>query len=373
MPLRFALLAAVVLATPLAAQETVESPDVGEQETPVTFGGLVQTQLNTSDQDDADAVELVLRRIRLAANARLNDVVSGRIDAELANAAAGGSAELNEAYALFRFSPSVGVLVGKGGRPFGLIDATSAPNLVPIERGSRIRGAETVELYRTLESLAYAGRSVGVQVLGDIEGLPFGVAYAAGYFSGTTAEEGDDADIRQFAARVQVAPVPGIQIGLAATSRVFAEADPPGLDPDGVTTGADPQGETERGGGFAVDVEFGEYGRPGLHVVGEVALGQLDPFRDQDFVGAQGWVAYRAEGFGPSTGGLLVAVEPLLRASVADVDGPLDAFEGVLLTPGLNLYAVRNTRLALNLDLFFPSDDTAETLVAFRSQVQVAF
>ena len=360
MPLRLA--AALVLLAPLAAaQETAEDPNLDGSGPTVQFGGLVQTQFNTSDRDGADATQLSLRRVRLSANARVSPLVSGRIQAELANAATGGSAELNEAYVLFEIDPAFGVLVGKGGRPFGAIDATPAARVTPIERGARFRGAEAVELYRTLEALAYAGRSVGVQVLG--EAGP--VAYAAGYFSGTTAEEGDDADIRQLAARLQVEAL-GLRLGLAATNRAFARDDPPGLGPGGAT-GADPSGETRRGSGVSLDVGVGDYGAPGCHGLVEVAVGTLDPFRDHEFVAAQAWAAYRLETPGP-----VVAVEPLLRVSTADADGPLGARQGVLVTPGVNVYAAENTRLALNLDVFAP-DRASDTLVAFRGQVQIAF
>lgn len=354
---------ALLLCVPAAAQEVAEDPNVGEGPT-VTMGGLVQTQFNTSDRRGADRTELLLRRVRLSANARVSPLVSGRIQTELAGAAEGGSAELNEAYVLFELAPALGVLVGKGGRPFGIIDATTAQNLVPIERGARFRGAQAVELYRALEALAYAGRSVGVQVLGEAAGL----TYAAGYFSGATGEEGTDADIRQLAARVQAEPVRGVLVGAAATSRAFARDAPPGLDGD-EATGADPSGEARRGAGYALDVQVGRYGRPGLHVLAEVVTGTLDPFRDHGFRGVQAWLAYRA----PVAGGLLEAVEPMLRASSADLDGPLGASGGTLVTPGLNLYAAGDTRLALNADVFLPSEGDAGTLFAFRAQVQIAF
>ena len=371
MTLRVALAALALVALPVAAQETAESPDTGGAGPELTFGGLVQTQFNTTDQDGPEPTELTLRRVRLSANARLSPVLSGRIQAELANAAVGGSAELNEAYALLELSPAVGVLVGKGGRPFGAIDATVAARLTPIERGARFRGAEAVELYGVLESLAYAGRSVGVQVLGDVPGLPVGLAYAAGYFTGSTGEEGTDADIRQLAARVQVSPVPGLGVGLAVTNRAFGQGDPADLGPDGAA-GARPAGETRRGSGVALDVTVGEYGRPGVHGLVEVATGTLDPFTDATFRAVQGWLAYRTGGLGGATGGALVAVEPMVRVSAADARGPLDRADGVLLTPGLNLYGARNSRLALNLDVFVPSDG-GDTLVAFRSQVQIEF
>ena len=371
MTFRLALAVFALAALPAAAQETAESPETEGSGRQITFGGLVQTQFSTTDQDEPEPTELRLRRVRLSANARVSPVLSGRIQAELANAAVGGSAELNEAYALLELSPAVGVLVGKGGRPFGAIDATTAARLTPIERGARFRGAETVELYGVLEALAYAGRSVGVQVLGDVEGLPVGLAYAAGYFTGSTAEEGTDADIRQLAARVQVSPVPGFAVALAVTNRAFGRDDPADLGPDGAR-GARPQGETRRASAVTLDVAVGDYGQPGFHGLLELATGTLDPFTDDTFRAVQGWVAYRAGGLGASTGGVLVGVEPILRVSAADAQGPLDRADGVLVTPGLNLYGARNARLALNADVFLPSDDR-DALFAFRSQVQIVF
>ena len=366
--LRTALLAAC-LASSAVAQETTPVDRADGQDERIEFDGLVQTQLNTTSADAPDDVALALRRVRLGVVAELTPTLTGRIQAELAGAAAGGSAELNEAYVLYRPAPAFGVLAGKGGRPFGLIDATSAGALVPIERGARFRGADPIAQYKLHEALAYAGRSVGVQALGDIEGLPVGVAYAAGFFTGSTAEEGGDADVRQLAARVTVTPAPGVAVSGAATSRVFAEDDPVGLGADGAL-GADPEGETRRGAGVALDVELGENGRPGLHVLVQGSAGTLDPYTDARFRSAQGWVAYRL----PVAAAAVSAAEPLLRVSAADADGPLGDRAGVLVTPGLNVYGPdARSRLMLNLDVFLPSADGAETLAAFRAQAQVAF
>lgn len=378
MPLRFYVcaLCLFVLAPLASAQETAETPDLDKEQQNLTFGGLVETQFSTTSVGGEQTTELNLRRVRLGANARINDFVSGRIQAEFANAAVGGSAELNEAYALFTFAPSFQVLAGKGGRPFGIVDATTAAALIPIERGARIRGARTLGQYRVLEELAYSGRSVGAQVLGEAEVGGVGLAYAGGYFRGALGEEGGDADIHQLAARVQVSPLPWLKVAGAVTSRVFAREDPvgagSGTDPFPAATGADVGDETQRGGGYAADFEIGDFGRPGIIVLGEYAGGTVNPYAGHDFKSAQGWVAYHVAGLGGATGGYLVAVEPLVRVSWSEVEGPLGRFDGVLLTPGLNFYAAQKTRLALNLDLFFP-EGGGDTVSSFKAQVQIAF
>ena len=370
--MRSVFLVAALWAAPFAtAQETVETAAPEEQDDRVTLTGLVQTQFDTSSEAE-DETDLRLRRVRLGAEIQVAPRVTGRIDAELANAATGGSAELNEAYAQIELAPAALLLVGKGGRPFGIVDATGAGELTPIERGAVVRGAQPVEQYRTLEAIAYAGRSVGVQLQGDVPGLPVGLAYAAGYFSGTTGEEGGSADIHQLAARVAVTPVPAVTVGLAATSRSFGSDERAGFDADGGVTGADPSGERQRGAAYAVDVEIGENGRPGPRLLAELAAGTLDPFADARFVSAQGWAAWRV----PVGAPLVDAVEPLFRASWADNDGPLGDLDGTLLTPGVNVYLAERTRVMLNLDVFLPgagSPGDPGTLYAVRSQVQIAF
>ena len=347
------LLALLVLLGPTAeAQETAESPEL-DKEQKVTVGGMVQTQFNTSPLPGVPDTELVLRRTRLSANAKYNDLVSGRIQAELANAAVGGSAELNEAYVLLTFDPAFQVLVGKGGRPFGVIDATPAAKLLPIERGARIRGLDdTFELYRILEEIAYAGRSVGVQALGEV---PLGtngvkVIYAGGYFRGALGEDvGPDADIRQVAGRV-VLQFPGAQVGFAATNRAFgAGTGVDGRDPEGNPLDPTTVGGSERGSALSVDFQVGDPDVPGLIALGEFNYGTFDPFTETDFVGAQFWL-----GYGLASTGLVKRIEPLARVSYGDFVGgnrrglnnedlgtPLDG--GLLLTPGINLYFAPGT------------------------------
>ena len=285
---------ALLLPLEASAQETAEDPDFKAGASPsVRWGGMVQTQLNTSDAPGAqERTDVLLRRVRLSANARVHEQLSGRIQAELANVALGGDAQLNEAYLLYEPSPNVGVLIGKGGRPYGILDGVPAAQLLPIERGARFRGAEAVELYRVHEVLAYAGRSVGAQVLGSFGPEKVRVDYAVGYFTGSQGEEGASADIDQFAARLQVTFAQTVQAGLAASSRAFGERERPGIGPDGSVSGSSPRGDTERGEGVTLDVRVGEFGAPGWHAMIAGALGTIDPFEAHTYYGATGWFGY---------------------------------------------------------------------------------
>lgn len=346
------------------AQEVIESPGLRAGGVEVEFDGLVQTQFNTtsvdavgSDGPEIETTDLLLRRVRLGATATINEWIVGRIQPEFAAAATGGSIELNEAYLLLIPTPGLQFLAGKGGRPFGIIDATVAPQLVPIERGARIRGIRPLELYGLLEEVAYAGRSVGLQVLGDPVGAPLGLTYAAGYFSGALGEEGPDADIEQFAGRLSIRPLDQVQLGVALTSRAFRCAEQAGCV----------AGEDERGGAYAIDATYGRFGEPGLHLLGEWSAGVLDPFADADYQGAQLWAAYRT----PPLSDRVTGVEPLVRISYGDTDGPLDPLTGTLLTPGVNLYLGGLNRIMLNYDLWMP--DGRDTEGSFKAQFQLAF
>ena len=366
------LLCAFALLLPLKtlAQETAEDPDLEEESSSsVQWGGMVQTQLNTSNASGAqDRIDVLLRRVRLNADARVNEQLSGRIQAELANVAIGGDAQLNEAYLLYEPSPNLGILIGKGGRPYGILDGIPAAQLLPIERGARFRGAEAVELYRVHEVLAYAGRSVGAQVLGSFGPKDLRVDYAAGYFTGSQGEEGASADIDQLAARAQVTFAQAVQVGVAVSSRSFGEQDRPGVAPDGSVSGSAPRGNTERGEGVTLDVRMGQFGAPGWHAMIAGALGTIDPFEGHTYYGATGWFGYLFALPHRTFRGL----EPFVRSNVAFVQGPLSQQDGVLLTPGLNLYLPKGARFAINADLF-RFHDQGTWISSFKAQAQLVF
>ena len=346
------------------AQQPTSTPTIRGDGFEVQFGGLVQTQFNTTSVDSVqNETELLLRRVWLTVDVRLGESLSGRIKPELG----GDEIELEEAFLLLTFNPAFQFLAGKADRPFGIVDAIEAAYILPIERGAQIRGRRSLDLYRIHEQVAYAGRSVGLQLLGEPANGPLGLSYAVGYFKGNLGEEGPDpeTDIKQLAGRVSVQPMGKLKLGAALTSREFIFGE--GFGDTIATPGR--VGETERGSAYALDAGWGDFDdpEPGPRALLEYSAGVLDPFTDAEFSGFQTWIGYRS----PLLASLLTSVEPLIRISGGDLEGPLSTFGGVLVTPGLNLYLGESNRVMLNYDIWRSED--GESDAAFRAQFQLAF
>lgn len=350
-----ALAVAALLGTPERAstQQTVEGPAFRANVMEIAIGGRVQTQFNTTTVDGEPPSEIFLRRVRLEANVKVNELVSGKIAPDFA----GSRLSLKDAYLKLNFDPALQLLVGQAHRPFGLLEQTSSTRILPIERGADIRGIAGWDEYSLVQGLDYSGRDIGLQVMGEPDAAPLGLAYAAGVFRGPVNGEIGDRESFQIAARATITPAEQITLGAGWSSRHFAVLD----------AATEALIELDRGHAFEVDLEYGAFA-PGVHFLGEVAFGDFDPF-DGRFIGAQGWLGYRT---GPL--GLLSAVEPLFRASYGDVDGELVADElgGVLLTPGINFHLGGLNRVMVNYDFWRPNGE-ADPQGSFKAQFQLAF
>ncbi|HEV2146242.1 MAG TPA: porin [Longimicrobiaceae bacterium] len=348
------LAAVLLLAAGAAAAQQAPSTVFRASALEVSIGGRVQTQLNTTTVDSVPTAELALRRVRLEANVRVNEVVSAKIQPEFA----GSRVSLRDAYVLFGFHPALQLLAGQANRPFGIIQPTSSTRIIPVERGVRIRGVRNaLDEHNLVTDLGYADRDVGLQLLGAPAGAPLGLSYALGVFNGPARAAVPELDSYQLAARAAVRPAERLRTGLSWSRRDFLVVAP--------TDGR----ELAAGQAWAVDVEYGTYG-PGLHLVGEAAFGDVNPRADIDFTGAQAWLAYRTRAFGPS----LTHLEPLFRVSYGDVDAPPGLTVprgGTLLTPGINLYFGPLNRIMLNYDVWMP--EQGDAVGSFKAQFQVAF
>lgn len=341
-------------AAPAAGQGfVVHGPD----STRITFNGRVQTVFNTTSVDDEPGTQMELRRVRLEANLHLNRVVSGRIQPEFA----GTRVSLRDAYVRFTMDPAVQIWAGQAHRPFGVVSPYSTTRLPPIEKGLRIRGVDDAyDHYNLLVSRGYSDRDVGLQLRGEPRRAPLGLSYAVGWFNGPARAEAPGENSGQVVARLAVAPARGVRVGASFSRRDFFL-----LDEDEETVLDRRSGEAG-----ALDVELGS-DRHGLHFIGELAMGDFDPFTDREFLGMQGIVAYRT-GRLSST---VAAAEPLLRISHGDpsymaVQTHPDA-GGTLFTPGINLWLGGLNRIAINYEAWNPLNGGTEH--AFKTMFQLAF
>jgi hypothetical protein len=352
-----AVLGTVLLAAPLAAQEAPPAgPVLKTGAAEIQIGGRVQTQFNTTSVESEPTSEFLLRRVRLEATVKINDVVSGKVQPDFA----GNRVSLKDAYLKLDFAPALQLLAGQAYRPFSLLEQTSSTRILPIERGLEIRGLDAVDEYELVHGLAYSDRDIGVQVMGAPAGAPLGLTYQAGVFRGPLQGAVGAEDSRQYAARLTVRPAERLRVGAAWSSRDFAR--PEAAVPDAF--------ELRRGHAFEVDVEYGAFA-PGVHLLAEAAWGDRDPFTGAKFSGAQAWLGYRT----PALGEAISGVEPLLRVSHGRTRGgepgtPRDG--GTLLTPGVNLYLGGLNRLMLNYDAWLPREGGGSE-GSFKAMFQLAF
>lgn len=339
-----------------AAQETV--PVVFKANAlEVAIGGRIHTQFNTTTVETEPSTEIALRRVRLEATVRVNEWITAKIQPEYA----GSRVVLRDAYMRFAFHPALALVAGQAHRPFGTIVPTSSTRILPIERGVRIRGlADAREEQNLIVDLGYADRDVGLQLTGEPARAPLGFSYAVGVFNGPARAEAREENTYQLAARAALHPVEPLRVGVSWSRRDFAVQD----------SAAAERLHVDRGYAWAVDAEYGRYA-PGLHLVGEAVMGDLDPAADAGFRGAQGWLGYRTGALGPK----LTGVEPVVRVSWGDVDGESDRLAvtaGTLFTPGVNFYFGPLNRIMVNYDLWSPDGDGGSE-GSFKVQFQAAF
>jgi hypothetical protein len=330
---RTVTLAVLLAVTPAGAQ----SPTLKTGPLELSLGGRVQTQFSTSSVDTVPVQDWMLRRVRLETAVRFGETAGGKLQVEFA----GNRVVLKDAYMRLSLDPALNVLAGQAHRPFGLMTQTSSALMAPIERGVRVRGLERArEHYELVSGLGYSERDVGVQLNGRLP-LPLAPFYAAAFTNGPMHLVHGGERSYQLTARAGFRPLKGLAVAGSWGRRDFVRA----------ATDSAPA-LSRAGHAWAVDAEVGGY-RPGLHLIGELAFGDEDPLEEHHFLGAQGWLSYRAR-----------TLEPLLRVSYGDTRGG-----GTLVTPGVNVYFGGMNRVMLNLDVW----NGAQTAQSLKAQFQMAF
>lgn len=375
-----AWVAAVCWSLPVAAQ-TIEAGDVK-----VRLLGRVQAQFSTTSVDEAELIAagrapasavpastFETRRIRFGAEVTFRDWLTGKIENEFGMA----RLQVRDAYLNMAFDPRLELRIGQFKKPFSLLQLTSSSVWPVIERGVRIRGlSETLALQ---DSLAGGTRVMetfrGAVVLGEeqdmldvflyqnfelgatVHGKLGGLGYSIGVFNGAGWDRPDDTDEKSFAGRLtyKVPTKLPVTVGGAFSYREFRVTNRPAI-------------QTEGGTAFEGDLEIGTFRRAGLRFLGEVVVGDNLQDIDEKFVGAQGIVAW----FLPLEGKKLEGLEFAGRVSYGDPRGDVDNDEGMLLTPGINLYFFGRNRLMFNWDVFTTSE-RFDSENALRAQAQFFF
>nr|NIS29666.1 hypothetical protein [Actinomycetota bacterium] len=201
------LAAAVILMVAMPGPASAQAIDAGPFK--LDFTGRVQTQFNTTSVDEDDIGEPIgwstfeTRRVRLGIQVEYGDWMTGKLEPDFAL----GRLELKDAWINWAFDPAFEVRFGQFKKPFGRIELISSTQIVPIERGVRIRGLVDAfrprldvdgsaifidfdgdlvlgEEYELLDVLGYLGRDLGVSIHGDLADR---VGYTVGVFNGNGA------------------------------------------------------------------------------------------------------------------------------------------------------------------------------------------
>jgi hypothetical protein len=364
-----------------AQGQTIDSKDVKFR-----VLGRVQAQFSTTSVDENELIALgrpplaaipasmfETRRIRFGAEATFKDWLTGKLETEVGMA----RLQIRDAFLNMAFDPALQLRIGQFKKPFSLLQLTSSSVWPVIERGVRIRGLAQTMLVQ--DSLAG-----GTPVLSTVSGIPIvgeeqdmldlflyqnfdlgatiggklgDFAYTVGVFNGAGFDRQDDTDDKSYAGRLTYTLPTSYPVTLGGAFS-FREQ----------RTASRPTIQTVDGTAFEADVEIGAFRKEGIHVLAEVAFGDNLYAADESFFGVQGIAAY----FLPLDGRKLEGLEFAGRVSYGDPRDAVDEDEGLLVTPGVNLYFFGRNRLMFNWD-FWSAGDRFESENALRAQAQFYF
>jgi hypothetical protein len=311
-----------------------------------------------------------VRRVRFGADVAFNEWLTGKFESELAM----GRLTMREMYINLGFSPEIQLRMGQYKRPFSLMELTSETVWPVIERGVRIRGLTDAlavsdslaggtrvlsvfrgnpvpgEEFEILTQFGYLSYDLGASLHGKVGQL----GYHVGAFNGEGSDRSDTNDEKSFAGRLTYefkTELP-ITLGGAVSYRE-------------TRTAAEPELRNATGTAYEADIEIGAFRRPGFRFLGEVTTG-TNLAVDEDFRGGQGIIAY----FKPITGNRVEGVEIAGRVSYGDPRTEVSDDEGLLLTPGFNVYFSGRNRLMINWDYYQAAGERLSGENALRLQAQ---
>jgi len=332
------------------AQLEVKANNLAE----IKFSGRVNLQYNTTSVDGNRSSEFLLRRVRLTADVKFNDFLSGKIEPEYAVT----STRVRDAYGRLTFGPGFRFTFGQFKKPIDVFQLTTSSILPVVERTGFVRGVDSCAGVGFCSftffsgGLLYADRDIGVMVDGKIGVLDyaFSVTNGEGVFSK------EDNGEKAFNGRVVVRAAKDLGIGIHAAQLDYAN---------------DSTGQVDYGTAYGADIDWGNY-ESGLHVIAG-ALGGTN-WRNLDaegkasrFATAQAILSYKA----PVQGKYISAIEPIGRVSWADPDMDATQDRAWLFTPGIQFFFLARNKMSFNADIYVP--DQGRTEWSFKGQFWMYF
>lgn len=389
--------AIAALATIGAGAETARAQDTTEvllegDAVEIELSGRVQTQMATSScsdfpfdagspcVDQLPAVDLFIRRARLAFDLRISELLDARIQPGFAGL---DELEMKDAWGRLSFSPAFRLKIGHFKRPFDGFQLVSSTRILTIERDLDVPGVPGLDapsLDELTTRFRLSDRDVGVMAHGAPEGS--GLAYWLGTFNGRGPTDNEDLNgAKQLVGRLQYTfrPEGFLPVTLAGAA---ASTDLP-VQGAGDQPGARASGE--RYANVELWAELGDFA-PGPHLQAGLVLGDnplqtpagdpVDPdaaTEDREFASATAWQVIGAYRLEVRDTDLLSAVEPVLRVTRSDPNTDVEDDEVRGVTPGVQLFFGGRNKVAVNWDLVSFADPATDGVSSFKVQFQTHF
>ncbi|MFQ5599382.1 MAG: porin [Candidatus Krumholzibacteriia bacterium] len=336
----------------------------------IKLTGREHTQFNTTSVEGQLGSEFLIRRARITAEVKLNDLVSGKVQPDFGS----GKISLKDAYMKLHFSPNFQIITGQFKRPFDLFELTSSTRILVVERAGKIRGASGFHSFSSLtEGLRYSDRDVGAKATIQASNKRFRLDVAVTNGQGANkvpsklaADNLARIGEKQYTARASVKPLEARDLRIAGGFTALPIAQPD----TAVTSVADL--DVEYSTAFEAAAEWGNF-KKGLHVQAGFVIGdnwRSSAVEPPTFTAVQGILTYKHLLTGQST---VTAVEPLLRVSWADPDTDAASDAGLLLTPGVQAFFIGRNKVSVNADIFIPESDDLDTETSIKAQMYVHF
>lgn len=327
----------------------------------LTISGRTHTQFNTTSVSGEGSSEFLLRRTRLTAEVKVNDLVSGKVQPDFGD----GEISLKDAYLRLEFSPSLRVTSGQFKRAFDIFQLTSSTQTLVIERAGDIRGLNSCagtggicSYSNFTENLGYSDRDIGIILDGTLTEKNLG--YSLAFTNGSGANMKENTGAKSFSGRFEFPISDKFTLSPNFSAHDYLNSVS-GRDSHGVAWGA--------------DLEWGRYGNPGVHMKTGMIVGDnwknLDGHgKPSNFRSLQTIFSYRKL---IANNTMVEFIEPLVRISWGDPDKNIANNGGMLSTFGFVTHFVGRNKIAVNVDTWNPSLDSLPSEFSFKVQTYLHF